>query len=366
MSVKKRVILSVTNDLTTDQRLHKVCTSLMNSNFEVLLVGRKLRNSKKIKRLYKTKRMSLLFTSGPLFYATYNLKLFFFLLFSRVDYIVSNDLDTLLASYYAAKLKGKALIYDSHELFTEVPELIDRPRVQSLWLRIEQKILPKVQYSYTVSQSIVDYYHFKYGVKMQLIRNFPTSIKEIDVVKENYLIYQGVLNVNRGLEELISAMKYVEGYVLLIAGGGDVEEKLKKQVANLQLKTKVKFLGRLPADQLIAYTKKAKLGFSLEKKKGLNYEYALPNKVFDYLNANVPVLYSDLKEVKATLSGIEIGEELKSYDPQLMAKQIMEILHSPKYEQWIENCKFASSQFNWEGEEKKLIQLYKSITTDKL
>ncbi|HKJ05832.1 MAG TPA: hypothetical protein VJ970_00040, partial [Flavobacteriaceae bacterium] len=154
----KKVVVSVTNDLSSDQRVHKICTSLNNNNFDVLLIGRKLRNSKAISRKYKTKRFNLLFNSGFLFYAEYNIRLFFYLLFIKKNILVANDLDTLLANYLASTITKCKLIYDSHELFTEVPELTNRPFVKHVWITIEKWIFPKLKTVYTVNSEIAEIY----------------------------------------------------------------------------------------------------------------------------------------------------------------------------------------------------------------
>ncbi|MEX2379429.1 MAG: glycosyltransferase [Vicingaceae bacterium] len=364
MPSKGKIVLSVINDLSNDQRLHKVCSSLQKHGFEVLLVGRRLADSPKVQRTYSTKRFRLWFKKGPLFYANYNLRLFFFLLFSKADILVANDLDTLLANYLVAKLKGKKLVYDSHELFTEVPELIHRPKVQAVWEKLEAWMLPNIKHAYTVSEGLAEYYFKNYGLKLKLIRNFPLRqhARELQFVqKENVLIYQGALNVGRGLEELIAAMQFVKGHQLWLAGGGDIEHQLKQKVDKLQLNAKVKFLGRLPLEELQQHTAKAKLGFSIEKKQGLNYELALPNKVFDYVQANVPLLYSNLQEVKKTLEGFEVGEELRSYEAKALAEQIQQMLASPNYSNWVANCQKAAAVFCWENEESKLIDLYRTV-----
>ena len=136
----KRIIVSVTNDLVSDNRVHKVCTSLESMGNKVLLIGRKFSNSHSVNRDYKIKRFSLLFNKGPLFYAEYNFRLFFLLLFSRADIYLANDLDTLYANYLASKIRGKVLVYDSHEYFTEVPELIGRNFVRNFGLELKKEL----------------------------------------------------------------------------------------------------------------------------------------------------------------------------------------------------------------------------------
>ena len=170
---KQTVIVSVTNDLFTDNRVRKVCEFLVKHNFDVTLVGRKLKNSSDLPSLsYKTKRFRLLFTKGALFYANYNLRLFFYLIFHKADILVANDLDTLYANHWAKKFKRKCkLIYDSHEYFIGVPELISRPRVQNFWRRIEKRTLPKADKMYTVNESIAELYRKEYNREIFVVRN---------------------------------------------------------------------------------------------------------------------------------------------------------------------------------------------------
>src|SRR5688500_271887 len=105
-------------------------------------------------RSYRTNRFRMFFEKGALFYAWFNVRLFWFLLFRSSDILVANDLDTLLPNYLVSKLKRKKLVYDSHEYFTEVPELISRPKVKAVWEHIERFIFPKLKYVSTVNHSI--------------------------------------------------------------------------------------------------------------------------------------------------------------------------------------------------------------------
>jgi glycosyltransferase involved in cell wall biosynthesis len=354
------IIVSVTTDLTSDQRVHKVCLSLHQAGYKVLLVGRELPTSIPLeKRPYACYRFRLWFHKGLAFYAAYNIRLFLFLLVKRANVFLSNDLDTLLASYLAAKWRRKQLVFDAHEYFTEVPELINRPGVKNAWEQIEARILPKLKFAYTVSRKIAEVYQEKYGVNFELIRNFPVYREEVRRgEKENIILYQGALNVHRGLEELIRAMPFTQNAQLWIAGDGDIREVLEEEVKQLGLQKRVSFLGRLAMDELRKVTLKAKVGVSLEHEAGLNYTYALPNKVFDYIHAGVPVLYSPLQEVKAVLKGYNVGQELLSHEPQKIAAQLNEMLTSAEYEHWVASCKKAAKVFSWQKEEEMLLSIF--------
>ena len=154
---KKRIVMAVTNDLVTDRRVLRHAATLREAGYAVTLFGRN--------DLHVRSRRSWRF------YAEYNLRLCWRLLCTRCDIVWANDTDTLPACWLAARLRGRRLVMDSHELFPEVPELIDRPRVKRVWERIEGLLLPRCDANITVCQSIADYYRSKYGVEMTVVRN---------------------------------------------------------------------------------------------------------------------------------------------------------------------------------------------------
>ncbi|MCK5907542.1 MAG: glycosyltransferase, partial [Flavobacteriales bacterium] len=292
--MNKKVILSVTNDLVSDQRVHKMATSLTKFGYEVTLIGRKFKDSPYLVREYKTKRISLFFNTKIWFYAEYNIRLFFYLLFHNFDIYVANDLDTILPNFIVSRIKRKKFVYDSHELFTEVVELNTRPLQKKIWLFIEKIILPKSKNNITVCKSIADYYKKKYGNKFSVIRNIPIFKNKTDTLVNNnnedkVVIYQGALNKDRGLELMIEAFAFIENAKFWIVGSGDVEQELKLLVDVLNLSDKVVFKGRMPLEDMPKITNKASLGLSLEEDTSLSYHYALPNKMFDYIQAGVPV-----------------------------------------------------------------------------
>ncbi len=366
----KKIIISVTNDIVTDQRVLRAANTLSNAGHEILIVGRKKRDSLSGSHIpFKHKRFRLLFEKGPFFYFSFNIRLFFFLIFRKVNILLANDLDTLLPNFLISRLKGIPLVYDSHEYFTEVPELISRSRTRNIWLSIEKTILPKIQYTYTVSHSIADAYKKKYNIDMQVIRNLPeTNFKNTPqveipgIIKDKIIIYQGALNTGRGLDIAINAMKSIPKTVLVIVGDGPEKKRLKELSAELYLNDRVLFLDRYLPSELRAVTKQADLGISLEENIGLSYKFALPNKLFDYIHAKVPVLVSSLPEMKAIVKNYDIGEVLESDDPIHVAEIVNSMLwNEEKIEEWKNNLEIAALELCWEKEEGKLLELFNRI-----
>lgn len=370
----KKIIASVTNDLVTDQRVNRICNSLKKMGFDVLLVGRKRPDSLPLAdRGYRMHRMKLLFEKGPLFYAEYNFRLFLFLLFHRADIHVSNDLDTLMANYLAARLKKRQLVYDSHEFYTETPELVNRKKVQRIWEKIEHWIFPKLRYVYTVNDSIAGLYMEKYpNVNVEVIRNLPyRQSYKIDKSKDELglpldkkiILLQGAgINIQRGTEEMIEAMQFIDTAVFVIIGGGDVIAQLQKMVVELKLESRVMFIPKMPFQELYQYTVYADLCVTLDKDTNINYRFSLPNKLFDYIQAQVPVMASDLIEIKTIVNKYQVGRIIQSHKPEIIAQTANEMLNEgAEYEKWKENLIFAAEELCWEHEEIKLSRIYSSI-----
>lgn len=364
----KHVTVSVINDLSNDNRVKKTCSELEALGFQVTLIGRKLPSSAPIHNWnYETKRMKLLFTKGVLFYFFFNVRLFFYLLFKKSDLLYANDLDTLLPNYIVSKLKGVKLIYDSHEIFCEVPELQETPIKKRIWERVEKSIVPKLKYCITVNESIANYFNSKYGVNFKVVRNIPAEYNG-QPIKERaelgikpgvkLIVLQGAgINIQRGAEELVLAMKFVDNSQLFIIGGGDVWGKLKQLVKENNLEDKVKLINKIPKEELINYTFNADLGISIDKNTNLNYSYSLPNKLFDYIQSEVPILATRLVEIEALIKKYNIGSFIEDHDPSHIAEKINEMLHSNNYSTWKENLKLAKKELTWKEERKVLINL---------
>jgi glycosyltransferase involved in cell wall biosynthesis len=372
-TIKPSVTFSVTSCICYDRRVLKMASVVAGLGCNVTIIGRRSGRSCDINELkFKTIRFRMIFRKGFLFYAFFNIRLFFRLLFGKNDFLVANDLDTLLPNYLISRFRKIPLVYDSHEYFTGVPEIQNRPFVKWAWKTIERSIFPNLRNIFTVSDSIADKYYQEYGIRPIIVRNFAESSdgikiftrEEIGIGPENlFVVLQGTgINADRGGEELIDAMKMTDGIVLMIIGSGDLLPILKAKVRDLDISNKVRFIPALPWEEMMRYSKSADAGLSLDKDTNVNYRFSLPNKLFDYISAGIPVIAGNLQEIKKIIEENECGIIIPDISPIEISKAIIRLrddrflLNKLKM-----NAVKASEVLSWEKESNKVIAFYNKL-----
>jgi glycosyltransferase involved in cell wall biosynthesis len=367
----KRVIIAVSTDIVTDQRVLRMAGLIAESRADITILGRELAESLPVEDMeFKVQRWKMVFRTGFLFYKWFNIRIFFYLISNKADLIVSNDLDTLLPCYIVSKLKRVNLIFDSHEYFTGSPELKNRHFVRLFWKNIERKTLPYLNYVMTVNKSISDLYHKEYGIDAVVVRNIsekheihPINRSELGLSDNDLiLILQGTgINIDRGGEELVEAMKQITGVHLLIIGKGDALGMLREMSQSPDLKGKITFLPAMPWNQMMRYTGMADAGLSLDKGDSLNYKLSLPNKIFDYINAGIALIVSNLPEVKKVVDLYGCGLLIDKISPETITERIIQIRDDRSLlEELKNNSLIASGKLSWEVEKQKAKALYKS------
>ena len=362
----KKITFTVTNDLVYDQRMQRICTSIANAGYDVVLIGRKLKKSNPLKQQpYRQKRLFCFFTDGKLFYLEYNLRLFFVLLFIKVDCYCAIDLDTILPNYFASLIKGKKRVYDAHELFTEQKEIVTRPSIKKMWLSVERFAVPKFQHGYTVNEFIVNEFKTRYGVRYSLVRNLPKLNRIIPAPNsENpFIIYQGAVNEGRSFETLIPAMKKVNAR-LVICGNGNFFDQLKKLIKENEVDDKVELRGMVQPDELRNITPQGSVAVMLFENTGLNQYQSLANRFFDYIMAGVPQLCVNYPQYKAINDQYHVAALINDTSEETIANGLNNLLeNNVVLDQIRTNCITAREKLNWENEEKTLLEFYKKLFT---
>ena len=371
--MKIRIAFSVTNCICHDQRVLKIAEAIAQPGIDITIIGKRSGKCCETGSVpFRTKRFRMIFKKGFLFYKFFNIRLLFHLLFNKYDLFVANDLDTLLPNFIASELKGGLLVYDSHEYFKGVPEIQNRPFVKWVWTAVEKIVFPHLKNVMTVSDSIAEQYEKEYGLKPVTVRNCSGSAENIDDVlrdemgfdKESLLlIFQGGgINIDRGGEELIEAIKLTEKVNLLIVGSGDVLPLLKEKVRKLNLTEQVHFFPKMPWKEMMRFTKTCDIGLTLDKDTNLNYRFSLPNKLFDYINAGIPVIASDLPEVAKIIEQNRCGIVIPSVTPENISKAIKTLRDNRKLlEELKRNTVLASGWLNWENEALKVEDFYRPV-----
>ncbi len=359
----KHIYFTVTNDLNFDQRMQRICSSLAANGYKVSLIGRSEKNSLPLaKTSFHQHRLSLIFNKGFLFYAEYNIRLFCYLWSKKIDAICAIDLDTILPCLLLSKIKSISRIYDAHELFCEMKEVVSRPFIRRIWKALEKRTVPQFKNGYTVNSPLKSIFKKDYGVDYCVIRNMPLlSSSHCNQSKEDFIIYQGAVNEGRSFETLIPAFQFID-LPLHIYGDGNFLVEAKAIANKFLLQDKVVFKGSALPAALKQITPKAILGVNLIENNGLNNYYSLANRFFDYIHAGIPQLCVGYPAYKEINDQFKVAYLIEDLSPTNIATSINIILSNKELQKRMaENCKEARDIFNWQEEEKRLLDFYHKL-----
>ena len=369
----KRIAVLVSKDLNHDQRVLKTCATLEAEGWSPVLTGREMPGSKPLDVPFEAKRLKLPFHRGVGFYATLQFGMLRALSRADIGAVWANDLDTLLPAYLIARAKGLPLVYDSHEYFTEAAGLTGRPFQRGVWLQLERFIFPRLGSVLTVNDGIADAYLQRYpharGGRPFVVRNMPR--KRIRPVADSvnwrqrlaipdhapFLIVQGAyLDKDRGVVQAVNALREQTTWYLVVVGAGAEWEWAHAQVDEFEGRLVV--LPKMPFEELCGLTASADVGLSLDQGVHGNYIMSLPNKLFDYIHAGIPVVASPMAEVVRIVETWKIGHVVKDSTPAGIASAVEAALAVSKAH-WKIKCSEASTALHWGAEEKHILQALK-------
>lgn len=352
------------NELVYDQRMIRICGTLSRQNHEIVLVGRRFKGADDLQpHAFQQVRLHCWFIKGRLLYIEFNIRLFFFLLFKKMDALCAIDLDTILPCYWISRIKGVPRIYDAHELFCEMKEVRSRDQIYRFWKKVERFAVPRFKLGYTVNLPIAQEFKKMYNVDYAIIRNIAVLNAEesYPAKTQTFLLYQGAVNEGRCFETLIPAMQYID-VPLIVYGKGNFMEEAKKLVEKYNVKSKVIFKGRVNPDALKKITPLATLGFTLFDREGMSNYYSLANRFFDYIHAGVPQICADYPVYREINARFEVAVLISDLSSENIARQVNMLLSDAAlYEKLRQNCLAARSVYNWQHEEKRLIAFYNRL-----
>ncbi|WP_406656877.1 glycosyltransferase family 4 protein [Methanolobus sp. ZRKC2] len=359
-----------------DARVLKEATSLSEGGHELVIWGIaddetpafQQNNGFSIKRISRQMKQNTLL--GKLAYSS---KFIYHSAKEKADVYHAHDLSTLLECYIASKLNKSKVIYDSHELY--IRDFNNKNNYKNLYFYLEHFLIRKVNLVITVNNLISKELQQRYKLENvpSVIMNCPSLSNseecnrndELDSKYDgkNVIVFQGVIREGLGLRNLIRSVAYLsDDYNLLMIGDGPILDELIDLSKELSLDDKVHFTGKIPHEKLLSYTKNAHLGVIYPEKYNLSHYYMAPNKFFEYIHSNIPVLVPNYPFLKENVLKYKIGLLADNENPEDFAKHITQFFSNrEKYDEMKRNTEVAKNNLNWENEERKLLELYSKL-----
>lgn len=296
---------------------------------------------------------------------------------NKPDVIHIHDMTALPIGFLISKLYSIPIIFDAHELY----HVINNHR--KIKKRVLKTLIPKLNGLITVNNSLLSIYEKEFGANNAVvINNSPDynvntplymnkDIFGIQAINDQdfLLLFQGYIVPERGIERLINIMKFMpETYKLIILGTGndDYITSLEALTKEVEVESKVYFVDAVPYKELLNYTSSASMGIYLIENTNMNQYLCLPNKIFEFLAAELPVVSVDFPEIKRILEsehkiGVVISPDIKDRE---LAKEIISYSKSEAYANAKLNLKNNKKHFSWGNEKIKLIHYYETVVRE--
>jgi len=370
MSSKNKVLITFLGNLNYDTRCKNLYNTLKVNGYEVEFLGfdwltkdfKPVEGDVTIHKLHKG------FLSLS-FYLKFAWHLKFCLMASKASIIFAEDIYTLPFVVIFGKLKRAKIFYDSRELYGHLAGLKGQKVKQGFWQIVERLFIKKVDHIITTGKLDSEFLLKKYNIDNPiLLRNLPRyykpkqehDLRSLFKINNNQkiLLYQGVIHKGRGLRPTYQALKELQNCVFVIIGDGELEDYYRNLAKEMGINEKVIFLGKVDQDEILSYTKTADIGLSIIENMSLSYYYALPNKLFEYIMVEVPVIVSSLPQMKEIVEKYEVGKVVDLDNSDELAKAIIQLTEDEVlYNKFKENCRTASQELNWENESQKYLNI---------
>ena len=386
----KKVCMIVGNPFVNDSRVLKEAQSLTKAGYQVTVYATRKNDLPAVEKKdgFVVKRIANSFSPfKPKIweYFTEFSPAYKSLIREKADVYHAHDLDTLPIAYLSAKRNKSKTVYDSHEIFLGTNTAYERPFIAyligqlkiPLWAFLERWLVPRVDCVIVVSPAMNNYFKEKYSPKsiitlMNVLPKQNVAVRNERMFHKIFrlkpatkvILYQGGLGWRRGMKQLVESVQfYLENWVLVIMGSGSILGSLKDLSSKLGISKKVRFLDPVPIEDLPKYTGSADLGIIPTLNVSLNNYYSAPNKLFEYLGSGIAIACSDLPFMRKVVLENNIGLVFNPQDPKDIADKVKKILSDEGLleKMKVKAFKLGQTRYNWEFEEKKLVNLYKNL-----
>jgi glycosyltransferase involved in cell wall biosynthesis len=281
------------------------------------------------------------------------------------DVYHAHDANTVDAAARAAALHGGRLVYDAHDLYSELSGLTSRERAR--WRALEHRLIARADKVITVSESVADELVSRYAIERPIVlMNVPQRDGSVDPsasvlaplrqMGEMLVLYSGGISPNRGLEQLAEAAGRARGWRLVMMGWGPLRDRLRAQHGA------VTFVEPVLPESLIETAAAADVGVVPYVPVGLNNALSLPNKLFDYVQSGLAIAASDLVELRRFIDEERVGVCFRPGDPGAIADALNGLAADPsRLAAYRAASAEAAKRFHWDAEKGKLLEMYRSL-----
>ena len=368
---KKSITIAFLGNAAHDTRVTNLTKSLTDDNFNVRVISFDWTTPKFKTIIGKTSIFKLDKSRSSISYYLNFLRILFSeLLKTNSSIYIAEDIYTLPIVTFIAKLRKAKLYYNSREFYAFLGGLRNRKTLQATIRGIEKFFIKKVDQVLVTGEGDAQFLQEYYGISNTVvIRNLPLERKpenKIDLrtrlnipANDLILLYQGVILEGRGFTPIIEALSEIEDFHLVTLGSGVFQSEYEKFAEELKISNRVHFIGTIDQSELINYTAAADIGLALIENISKSYYYALPNKLFEYIMAEIPVLSSNLPQMKNIVEDYNVGEVIDiEKEGELAARLRSLIINRDILSEYKQNCKAASSELNWQKEYEKVKCLF--------
>ena len=372
MSSNKKVLITFLGNIDYDTRCYNLYNTLKVNGFDVSFTGFDwlTENFKPVQGETTIHKLQKGFLSLS-FYLKFIWHIKLTLFSSRASIFFAEDIYTLPFAVIFGKLKRVKIIYDSRELYGFLAGLNERKIIQSFWKTVEKICIKHVDHIITTGSMDSDVLKEMYGANNTVVlRNLPRFYKpeqQTDLINQlgiskdkKILLYQGVILKGRGIEKIFDILPEMSEFVFVLIGGGEFEDYYKKLAVEQNVIDQVFLIGKFNQEDLPKLTPSADVGIALIENISKSYYYALPNKLFEYIMAEVPVVVSNLPQMKEIVDKYNVGFAVDPDNKDELITALNNLTSDEMgYKKFKQNCKIASEELNWENEVGNLLELLK-------